>query len=502
MGSYLGVDIGEKRIGIALCDTSAPFPAPLTTLEASPNLAQEFATLLRKHNVQAVIVGYPRNQNGEATAQTTRVKHIVKLLQIPKTVQIYWQDESLTSHKAEEELNRRKKPYVKADIDALAATFILEDFVRTQPPRLHSTNHSQVAPRVEHITKSQKKTIKNGKKHRVNKKKRSLVLAGVILLLTVAFCIVAASTWYFRSIAAKSDTPHFQVVTVQPGSGTQVIATALHEKGLIKSPAAFTLYVRLNKVSNLQAGSYRISSNQSVAEIVSVIAGGKITTVDVLIAPGLRLDQVIEALEDAGYSQADIRQALLAVRDHPLLKKLPANTRLEGYLFPDTYKIGPDTSVETLIRLMLNNFQQKITPQLSEGIKRQGLTIEEAVILASIVQKEEPNPAIQKTIAQVFITRYKTGMPLGADPTFKYAAAQFGDLNSPESNSPYNTRRFVGLPPSAIANFNISALEAVANPSTTSYIYFVHGDDGKAHFSTTLEEHQANTQKYCTIACR
>ncbi|MCB9821944.1 endolytic transglycosylase MltG [Candidatus Nomurabacteria bacterium] len=91
---------------------------------------------------------------------------------------------------------------------------------------------------------------------------------------------------------------------------------------------------------------------------------------------------------------------------------------------------------------------------------------------------------------------------MGADPTFKYAAAQFSDINSPDSNSPYNTRKVVGLPPTAIANFNISALEAVANPASSDFIYFVHGDDGKAYFSKTLQEHEQNTAKYCTVACR
>ena len=109
MSNYLALDIGEKRIGVALADTSARFPSPLTTLVANENLAAEFKALLKKYHVSKVVIGLPRNQNGERTAQSERVEQIAGLLQIPTNIPIHWQDESLTSVKAEAELEKRKK---------------------------------------------------------------------------------------------------------------------------------------------------------------------------------------------------------------------------------------------------------------------------------------------------------------------------------------------------------------------------------------------------------
>lgn len=104
----LAIDIGDKRIGIATADVAAPFPAPLTTLEASPSLADDFATILQQQQVERIVIGLPRNQKGERTKQTDRVEHIAKLLKIPREIPVHWQDESLTSVKAEAELEKEK----------------------------------------------------------------------------------------------------------------------------------------------------------------------------------------------------------------------------------------------------------------------------------------------------------------------------------------------------------------------------------------------------------
>lgn len=496
MSSYLGIDVGEKRIGIAVCDTSAPFPSPLTTLEASESLTEEFLTLLKKHSVSAVVIGLPRNQNGERTAQTDRVEKIAQLLNIPSDITVYWQDESLTSVKAEHELESKKKPYKKADIDSLAATYILEDFI-SSGQLIGQPIESQADKLPSHASKQKvsKKPKKKPKKHTFLKIFITLVGATIIMSLSLV-------GWYLSATSAKSSSENYKIITIKTGSGTQVIADDLHEAGIIKSSRGFTAYIRLNSIDNLQAGSYRLSSNQSVSQIAEIISKGKVTSVNVLISPGLRLDEILAALEKGGYEKSDLDMALKNVRDHKILKGLDKNARLEGYLFPDTYKIDPSTSAETLIRLMLDNFYSKLTPELMQGIKAQGISFHQAVILASIVQKEEPNPETQKTVAQVFLKRLSEGSPLGADPTFKYAAKQFGDENSPASNSPFNTRKIVGLPPTAIANFNLSALEAVANPTATNYSYFVHGDDGKAYFSETLQQHQEKTKLYCTKLCQ
>lgn len=494
--TILALDIGEKRIGVAIADMEIPFPAPVTTLEASEHLVTEFKALLAKHTVKAVVIGYPRNQSGEPTQQTKRVEHIAKLLNIPTTIPVYWQDESLTSVKAEEELKRRKKPYAKAAVDSLAATYILEDFIRTQ------ASGSLNQPAVEVPKIDQKKAKKSSKKQK-HKKSKKHGYVKFLLALVLVICLVAASAviWYAQATSARTTEDDYAVVSVKAGSGTALIGKQLEDQRIIRNAKAFSIYAKLNRVNNLQAGEYRLSSKQSVSEIVQIISSGKVTTVNVLVSPGLRLDQILTALEKDGYTQSELEAALVAVRDHPLVKDLPSDVPLEGYLFPDTYQIGPSTTAQQLLRIMLDTLQKQITPQLTAQIKAQGLTIPEAVVMASIVQKEVKDPSVQPMVAQVFLKRYREGIKLGSDVTYMYIEAKTGKQVGPSLDSPYNTRRYSGLPPSAISNFNFSALEAVANPTKTDYLFFVAGDDGTTHFSKTLEEHEALVKKYCTKLC-
>lgn len=500
MASLLGLDIGDVRIGVAIADTKAPFPSPLVTLEASTELAKEFAQILSVHKVETVVIGYPRNMSGEATDQTARVEQIASLLNIPDNIKIVWQDESLTSVKAEEELNKRGKPYQKGDVDSLAATYILNDYILTMPKIQHVTTpevaNSAPAKKVKH------KPNKPSSKPKKNHKKRAL---GTIILLVAGLVVatgISLVAWYVHALSPKTADDVYRVVKIEQGDATKVIATKLQKEKVIRSSQAFILFVRLNGINNLQAGSYRLSSADSTSKIASVIADGKVTTTDVLVSPGLRLDQIKALLVKDGYSEQDVDKALEAVRDHPLLVSYPQADPIEGYLYPNTYQIEPNTSAEQLMRSILNTFDKSITPEIRRGLSEQGLTIRQAVILASIVQKEVGDPEVQKTVAQVFIKRMNDGIVLGSDVTYKYAAAQFGTPDNPSSNSPYNTRKFLGLPPTAISNFNLSALEAVADPSDTAYNYFVAGDDGTTYFSTTLEEHESYVAKYCIKGCR
>ena len=492
MSSYIALDIGEKRIGVAIADTSAPFPAPLVTLEVADNLAAQLSTLLRQNAVTAVIVGYPRNQRGEPTAQTARVEHIVKLLNIPQHIAVYWQDESLTSVKAEAELEKRKKLYAKGEVDSLAATYILNDFITSHA---HATS-----PNVDDSEKKATAVPSESSAQSPKRKRLWLKVLGSLFILGI-ISVGAVLAWYSRALSPRTNDDVYSVVSVAPGTGSAQIAQDLQAKKVIKSAQAFSLYVRLHGFNTLQAGEYRFSSHQSVSDIVDSLAHGKVTTVNILIAPGLRLDQIEAILQKDGYSKTELEAAFIAVRDHPLLKGVPSSAKLEGYLFPDTYKIGPSTTAEELVRLMLDTFQAKITPSITAGITAQGLTVPQAITLASVVQKEVSDSETQRTVAQVFLKRLKEGKMLGSDVTYMYAAAVTGQTASPELDSPYNTRRYTGLPPSAIANFNLSALQAVANPTQTDYLFFVAGDDGVTHFSQTLEQHDVAVKQYCKKLC-
>ena len=328
------------------------------------------------------------------------------------------------------------------------------------------------------------------------KKKVVLIILGILAGLILAV-FATVFIWYKTQLAPKTTDDVYHVLVVQSGASRQSIAYDLEEKQIIKSSSVFLWHTKLTGKSNLQAGSYRLSSKLSTPEIADILASGKVSTVDILIPPGLRLSQIKAELVKAGYGASEIDQALISVRSHPLLKNVSSSTPLEGYLFPDTYRIGPDTTAEQLITLMLNTFEKKITAEIKTGLAKQRLSLEEGIILASIIQKEVSDYPNMQKVAQVFLKRLNEGVVLGSDVTFQYAAKETGKAEVPTLDSPYNTRIVAGLPPSAIANFNIDALRSVAEPATTDFLYFVAGDDGTVYYSKTEAEHEALTRQHC-----
>lgn len=355
------------------------------------------------------------------------------------------------------------------------------------PPQL--VQQAPVAPGAQHTPLPSPQPPK--------KRKRILLwvtLAVVSVLVAMGIVLVG---WYRTQLSPKTKTDSYHVITIKPGQSTSAIARSLEEKAIIKSATAFVWHIKLSNTASLQAGSYRLSSKLSTPEIARILADGKVSETSVLIAPGLRLAQIKNILVNSGYTEAEVDEALVAVRDHPILAGVSQSSPLEGYLFPDTYHIGPDTTAEQFIRLMLDTFQSKITPEIQQGLKKQGLDLRRGIILASIVQKEVSDYPNQQKTAQVFLKRLSEGIVLGSDVTFQYAAAETGQASTPELNSPYNTRKVSGLPPTAIANFNIDALRAVANPAKTDYNYFVAGDDGTVYYSKTEAEHESLTRQHC-----
>ena len=162
-----------------------------------------------------------------------------------------------------------------------------------------------------------------------------------------------------------------------------------------------------------------------------------------------------------------------------------------------------DTDPAKLFQRSMDTLYTKLQKDnLIEKFSTRKLTIHQALTMASIIQKEASDPTDQKQIAQVFFSRLDKGMKLETDPTFIYAAEKLGVPPSVSVDSPYNTRKYPGLPPGPIGNMNYSALEAVAYPASGDFLYFVAGDDGTTHFSHTLQEHEAATAKYCKKNCQ
>lgn len=328
------------------------------------------------------------------------------------------------------------------------------------------------------------------------------LLASALIMLAG----IACAAWYVWALQPREveAAEHYQRVIIESGDTATGIAKKLEDADIIRSALAMRIYTEISGTrTELKTGGYLISSSESVPEIVKHLVSGKSDEYEVTILSGQTLEELAEKLRRSGYDKADIQTALNYDYTHPVLEGRPKNATLEGYIYPETYRVTASSSLKDLFQRSFDELYADIEAnQLAAKFKKQGLSLYQAMTLASIIQEEVSDPQEQKLVAQVFFKRLKQGMPLGSDPTFKYAAQKLGVEPRINIDSPYNTRIKTGLPPGPIANMELSALLAVASPAKTNYLYFVSGDDGTTYFSKTLEEHEAKTAKYCTELCQ
>ncbi len=369
------------------------------------------------------------------------------------------------------------------------------------------TSMFTVAARVERPTPAQPATVPIHQPHQPSFLKRpwyrkwqpwTLIGLGIFVLL--AGSVVS---WYTLALQPKSNSEQKIQLVVSEGESSSTIIDKMAESGLIRSRLATRIYVELSGVkSKLQAGGYILSPSQPVHEIIDHIVAGKTDEQLVTIPPGRTLKQLREDLKKFGYSDADIDTALAATYTSPLLADKPTGASLEGYLYPESFRVVAGEPLPKLFERSFDELYSKLQADgMIEKFKAHGLNLHQALTLASIVQKEVSDPATQKQVAQVFYKRLADGMVLGSDVTFEYAAAQLGVTPAVNIDSPYNTRLNPGLPPGPIANMNFAALQAVADPAPGDYLYFVAGDDGQTYFARTDEEHQANVAAHCHDLC-
>ena len=345
-------------------------------------------------------------------------------------------------------------------------------------------------------------------------KRRGGVRKYLWLIIAGAFALFIGGiiTWYFWALQPRdpSNTRPVRFV-VNSGDGSARISSELESHGLIRSALAFRINAELTGAkSKLQAGGFALSPAQSVQDITDHIVKGNTDEINIIILPGLTLSEQMDpevrnSLAWQGFSKDEITEALNSHYDHPLFAGKPAGTSLEGYLFPETYRINASDPLSVLFRRSFDEAYNRLQKDgMVAKFAAQGLNLYQAFTLASIVQKEVSNSTDQRQVAQVFLKRLREGVVLGSDVTFIYAAHQLGVTPSVNLDSPYNTRKYPGLPPGPIANMNYSALQAVADPASGDYLYFVAGDgadEGKTFFARTEAEHQANVAAHCHTLC-
>lgn len=335
------------------------------------------------------------------------------------------------------------------------------------------------------------------------KKKPLWWIIASILIVLVAVGITSFVWYQQQTQAVNSDDKSRKVVRIVSGATPSAIADQLKTEGLIRDTRAFALYTRFQGVQNeLQAGTYRMSPSESLSQIVEHLTKGTVDTFTITIIPGSTLRDIATVFRQAGYADDEIAAAFAASYRSPLFDGRPAGQDLEGYIYPETYRVGSGATVQAILQQTFDQFTKVVSDNdLVAKFDAQGLSLYEGITMASIIQKEAVGGDEQQ-IAQVFLSRQAIGMKLGSDPTYQYIADKLGQPRDINFDSPYNTRRYEGLPPGPIANPGFKALSAVANPAPGDYLYFLSGDDNVTYFARTFAEHEQNIEQRCQKKCQ
>lgn len=326
------------------------------------------------------------------------------------------------------------------------------------------------------------------------------VLFGVLLL-----CLVGGFGWYQTQLAAvKPGSSVKRTIEISSGSSPRAIGQKLKQQNLIKNSSAFELYLRLTgAAADLQAGKHVLSPSMDVPAVVAKLSDAEPNEITLTFLPGATVAQNKKVLADAGYSNDEIDTAFAQQYSHPVFKDKPASADLEGYIYGETYNFSIDATVGQILTRTFDELYKTIeSEKLIEGYQARGFTLYEGITLASIIQREVITESDEKQVAQVFLLRYEKDIPLGSDVTYQYIADKTGVARDTELDSPYNTRRYPGLPPGPISAPGKGALYAVAHPADGDYLYFLSGDDDITYFAKTEEGHQTNIREHCQEKCK
>jgi UPF0755 protein len=293
---------------------------------------------------------------------------------------------------------------------------------------------------------------------------------------------------------------------VEEGDTATAVIDRLSTAGVVQDSALLRYYMRYRGFDvSVEVGRYLLHGDMTVRQLAEALQTAQPTVSMFTVLEGWRAEEIATALSISSMSiDASEFMAIVHSRssDYLFLQSIPDPPSLEGYLFPDTYNIDPDATANDVVDQMLANFEGRVGPEIQAGFESHGLTLHQAVTLSSIIEREAVVPEEQSVIASVFLNRLALGMNLDADPTVQYALGLTEGgwwkagltVEDLEIDSPYNTYRYPGLPPGPISNPGLSALQAVAAPEDTPYLYFraLCDDSGRHAFATTFEEHLQN----------
>lgn len=317
------------------------------------------------------------------------------------------------------------------------------------------------------------------------KTKLSVIVAGLVFLVFGFYL-------YFKegSLPVNKNNKTTKIFVISKGESLTSIINRLSREGLIRNKLVFYLLVKkLGIEKKIQAGDFRLSPSMSAEEIAKNLTHG---TLDlwVTIIEGLRKEEIAQIINQ-NFNIPEVEFIKFAK---------------EGYLFPDTYLIPKNADLEMILKIFESNFNQKINENIRKEIKNKGLTLDEVLTIASLVEREAKYSEDRPLVASVIFNRLNSNMKLDIDATVQYALGyQIKEKTWWKRNltkqdleivSPYNTYKVVGLPPTPIANPGLDSIKAVINAPKTDYYYYISDKSGRLHFAKTLEEHNENIRRY------
>lgn len=325
-----------------------------------------------------------------------------------------------------------------------------------------------------------------------------------LILMVIAALGVGAAWWAGQQVgsAYRGFAGEEVFVDIPQGSSVSAIADRLAAAGVVSHPLIFRVAARMSGAErSLQAGEYRFTEPATPAQVVQRLARGDVYTRAVTFREGLTIWDMAEVFEAAGLGVAE--DFLREARDPARIQSLDPDARsLEGYLFPDTYRLPRSAGAAGMVDAMIARFLRAFDDELRAAAAARGMSVREVITIASLVEKETAVGSERPIVSAVYQNRLRIGMGLQCDPTVIYAlrlASQWNGNLTRENlriDSPYNTYRYAGLPPGPIAAPGRASIEAAIRPSADKYLYFVSRNDGTHVFATTLAEHNRNVQEW------
>jgi UPF0755 protein len=321
----------------------------------------------------------------------------------------------------------------------------------------------------------------------------------------VLLAVLAFGGWLAWALMQPITPAGQTFVLLHPGYSTRRIATELQSAGVIRDANAFVVWHYLHRTHSLKAGEYLFEKSATSLDVHRRLVHGDVYFHTVVIPEGYNIFDVAHAIQNAGLGSSD-EFLKVATSDTALIADLAPDARsLEGYLFPNTYEFSRMQTMQEMAGAMVKQFRQvarEIGLITDQNVSAQKNDTQQAVILASIIEKETAAPEERPLVASVYYNRMTRHVALQADPSVIYAellqgiytgALHHADM---QFNSPYNTYTHAGLPPGPIGNPGKTSLEAAMHPADTDYFYFVSNGNGHHRFARNLEEHNKNVAAY------